>query len=101
MRAISGIRTVPTGSMCLSGFNVTRPSMRAVGSPHRDAIQACADSWMLIANKNAIRSGNTHSTIVQRRHPKFFDSNRLVPKIFLFVLCLQSLTHFWKFTNRS
>ena len=33
---------------------------------------------------------------VQRRNPKSFDSNRLVPKILLFVLCLQSLTSFWE-----
>jgi hypothetical protein len=33
---------------------------------------------------------------VQRRNPKSFDSNRLVPQILLFVLCLQSLTSFWE-----
>ena len=52
--AISGSNTVPTGSMCLMGFSVIRPSMRAVGSPRRFAIQACADSWTLIANKKTI-----------------------------------------------
>ena len=36
------------------GLSVIRPSMRAVGSPRRLAIQACADSWTLIANRNAI-----------------------------------------------
>ncbi len=31
---ISGKTMVPTGSMCLAGFNVTRPSMYAVLSPN-------------------------------------------------------------------
>src|SRR5271165_1834256 len=36
------------------GFRVIRPSMRAVGSPQRLAVQACADSCTLMANRNAI-----------------------------------------------
>ena len=51
---ITGKMIVPNRSMCRMGFNVTRPSMRAVGSPQRDAIHACADSCTLIANRNAI-----------------------------------------------
>ena len=42
--AIKGSKTVPTGSICLIGLSVIRPSMRAVGSPQRFAVQACADS---------------------------------------------------------
>ena len=42
--ATAGNSSVPTGSMCLMGLSVIRPSMRAVGSPRRLAIQACADS---------------------------------------------------------
>src|SRR6266536_1945757 len=38
--ATSGNKIVPTGSICLIGFSVMRPSMRAVGSPRRLAIQA-------------------------------------------------------------
>src|ERR1700740_2521370 len=52
--AISGITIVPTGSMCLMGLREIRPSMRAVGSPQRFAVQAWADSCTLIANRNAI-----------------------------------------------
>jgi hypothetical protein len=40
----------------LIGFNVTRPNIFAVGSPQRFAVHACAASWKLIANKNAIIS---------------------------------------------
>jgi hypothetical protein len=36
------------------GFSETRPNMRAVGSPQRDAVQAWADSCTLIANRKAI-----------------------------------------------
>ena len=42
--AISGNSTVPIQSMCASGLSVSRPSMRAVGSPRRSAAQACAAS---------------------------------------------------------
>ena len=51
---ISGTSTVPIGSTCLIGFSEIRPSMRAVGSPHRFAVQACADSCTLMANTNAM-----------------------------------------------
>jgi hypothetical protein len=51
--ATSGNMIVPNKSMCRIGFNETRPSMRAVGSPQRDAVHACADSCTLIANKKA------------------------------------------------
>ncbi len=37
--------SVPSGSRCRSGFKVIRPRSRAVGSPKRSAIQACAISW--------------------------------------------------------
>ena len=33
----SGTSTVPTGSMCFSGFTVTRPSIHAVESPNNRA----------------------------------------------------------------
>src|SRR5581483_9453695 len=59
--ASTGIRIVPMGSMCLTGFRVIRPSILAVGSPQRLAIQACADSWKLMANTNTI-SSNTRLT---------------------------------------
>ena len=42
--ASSGKTTVPIRSMCLKGFRVSRPSSRAVGSPNRSAVQACAAS---------------------------------------------------------
>src|SRR5439155_23011395 len=42
--ATSGINIVPTGSICLIGFSVMRPNIRAVGSARRFAIHACADS---------------------------------------------------------
>src|SRR5205809_122656 len=54
MAATSGSRTVPIGSMWRIGFSDTRPNMRAVGSPQRDAVQACADSCTLMANRKAI-----------------------------------------------
>ncbi len=50
----AGNRTVPTGSMWLIGLSEIRPNMRAVGSPRRLAIQAWADSWTVIAKRNAI-----------------------------------------------
>src|ERR1700730_3439585 len=54
MAATSGSTIVPIGSIWLNGFNDTRPSIRAVGSPQRDAVQAWADSCTLMANRNAI-----------------------------------------------
>ena len=42
--AMIGRRTVPIQSMWTSGFNETRPSARAVGSPSLSAVQACAAS---------------------------------------------------------
>ena len=43
--ATSGNSTVPIQSMCASGLSVSRPSSRAVGSPSRSAVHACAASW--------------------------------------------------------
>ena len=40
---------MPNGSMCLIGLKLTRPSMRAVLSPQRSAIQPCAASCSVIA----------------------------------------------------
>ncbi len=54
MAATRGKMIVPNKSMWRIGFSDTRPSMRAVGSPQRDAVQAWADSCTLIANRNAI-----------------------------------------------
>ena len=42
--ASSGNNTVPIQSMWASGFSVSRPRSRAVGSPRRLALQACAAS---------------------------------------------------------
>ena len=42
--AISGNTIVPIRSMCTAGFSDTRPRNRAVGSPSRSAVQACAAS---------------------------------------------------------
>src|SRR6056300_1671475 len=54
-----GNNTVPNGSICLSGFIVTRPSRMAVSSPRRQAIQAWAASCSVIAN----RTGTTQIEI--------------------------------------
>ncbi len=97
---IAGSRTVPTGSMCLMGFNVTRPSMRAVGSPQREAIQACADSWTLIANKNAMiwKTMSTMFNGVIRSPSILTDWSRKS----CCLSCVYSRLHlFGKFTNRS
>ena len=40
----AGNSSVPTGSMWYIGFSVIRPCSRAVWSPSRDAIHACAHS---------------------------------------------------------
>ena len=42
--ATSGSSIVPIGSMWTMGFSDTRPSRRAVGSPSRSAVHACAAS---------------------------------------------------------
>src|SRR6185437_12486724 len=64
---MAGIRIVPIGSICLIGFSVIRPSMRAVGSPRMFAIQACADSCTLMANRNAIiwKTISTYSSFIR------------------------------------
>ncbi len=48
---IRGMSTVPNRSMCTRGLRLTRPRSRAVLSPMREAIQACADSWNDRLNK--------------------------------------------------
>src|SRR5712691_12270071 len=48
--AISGNRIVPIGSACTSGLSDTRPSRRAVGSPRRSAVHACAISCTVSEN---------------------------------------------------
>ena len=40
----SGMTTVPITSTWTRGLRLMRPSERAVGSPCRNAVQACADS---------------------------------------------------------
>src|SRR6516165_4859266 len=64
--ASSGNTTVPKRSICLMGFRVIRPNMRAVGSPQRFAVQACADSCTLMAKRNAISSNKilTYSRVI-------------------------------------
>ncbi len=54
--AISGTMMVPKGSMWTMGFSETRPSILAVGSPRRLAIQACADSCTQMANSRTMIS---------------------------------------------
>jgi hypothetical protein len=51
---ISGMMMVPKGSIWTMGLSEMRPSIFAVGSPSRFAIQACADSCTQIANKRTI-----------------------------------------------
>jgi len=41
----SGMTTVPITSMWTRGLRLIRPSVWAVGSPCRNAVQAWADSW--------------------------------------------------------
>ncbi len=48
----AGTSMVPKGSMWTMGLSETRPSILAVGSPRRLAIQACADSCTLMANSS-------------------------------------------------
>ena len=47
--SIPGRSTVPIGSMCFSGFAVTRPSIQAVWSPKIRATYPCAASCKVIA----------------------------------------------------
>jgi hypothetical protein len=49
--------------MWRNGFSETRPSIRAVGSPNRLAIQACDDSCTLIANKKTTISNGMMTTL--------------------------------------
>ena len=50
--SIRGTNIVPTGSMCLNGFKLKRPSRDAVESPKYLAVHPCATSWSVIANNN-------------------------------------------------
>jgi hypothetical protein len=50
---MSGIITVPMGSICLIGFSVNRPMNLAVGSPSLLATYPCETSWSVIAKINA------------------------------------------------
>ena len=46
---ISGSAIVPTGSTCRTGLRLSRPFLRAVGSPNAFATQPCEISWSTIA----------------------------------------------------
>src|SRR5690242_3267045 len=48
---IAGISSVPMGSTCLMGLRVSRPSIRAVGSPSLLATQPWATSWTVMAKR--------------------------------------------------
>src|SRR5579875_194591 len=61
---ISGIRMVPKGSMWARGFREIRPSILAVGSPNRLAIQAWADSCTQMANNNTMTWKKTSTGFV-------------------------------------
>src|SRR5262249_37709845 len=52
---IRGNSTVPIGSAWTTGFNETRPSNRAVGSPRRSAVHACAISCTVNENRRTIK----------------------------------------------
>lgn len=52
MNATMGIRRVPIGSVCATGFKVILPRSRAVSSPNLFDIQACAASWAEIARSS-------------------------------------------------
>jgi hypothetical protein len=49
-----GTSTVPSGSMCFTGFSVTRPSIHAVESPKRLATKPWAASCSVIAKITGI-----------------------------------------------
>ena len=49
-----GISSVPTGSIWRSGFKLKRPSNSAVRSPKYRAIQPCATSCSVMANRTGI-----------------------------------------------
>ena len=50
----SGNSTVPIGSACTIGLSDTRPSSRAVGSPSRSAVHACAISCTVSENSRTM-----------------------------------------------
>jgi hypothetical protein len=49
-----GIRTVPIGSIWRSGFKLKRPSNSAVRSPKYRAVQPCATSCRVMANRTGM-----------------------------------------------
>src|SRR5690348_7758694 len=55
----SGKITVPKRSACTTGFSETRPSRRAVGSPRRSAVQACAISCTVRENSKTMKAMKT------------------------------------------
>ena len=54
--AISGNMIVPIGSACTIGLSETRPSSRAVGSPRRSAVHACAISCTVSENSRTMNA---------------------------------------------
>src|SRR5580765_5702969 len=57
--ASNGNRTVPIGSACTIGLRDTRPRSRAVGSPSRSAVHACADSCTVRENSRTMKAMKT------------------------------------------
>ena len=78
MMASSGNTTVPIGSMCTSGLSDTRPSRRAVSSPNRLAVHACADSWTVREKMRTRNSMRTEGISIADKLPQY---NRRGPAV--------------------
>src|SRR5262249_14056186 len=62
----SGNRIVPIGSACTSGLNDTRPSSRAVGSPRRSAVHACAASCTVSEKSSTANEMKTCAKLISK-----------------------------------
>ncbi len=58
-----GRMIVPSGSMCGTGFSVSRPARLAVSSPNHSATTPWVTSWMMIDTINAANSMTVYSVM--------------------------------------
>jgi hypothetical protein len=64
--AISGKRIVPIGSAWTSGLSETRPRKRAVESPSRSAVHACAISCTVSENSSTMNAMKTWAKLMSK-----------------------------------
>ncbi len=76
-RQIAGHTIMPHMSKCFAGFSVSRPSIRAVGSPSRFAVHACAMSCSEMESTSTTYSNSASTTAMPLMPSSIPEQRRL------------------------